>query len=127
MADLQINKASAEAFLDIALNQRDPGRAVAEHVGDDYIQHNPLGSDGAEGFVAWATWRLGQCPHYRVEFKRTIAEGDLVVAHTHHIDEPGSRGVAVIDIFRIADGRLVEHWDVIQPVPEESRNANGMF
>jgi len=127
MGDPEANKALAEAFLDVALNQRDPERAVAEYVGPDYIQHNPRGRDGGEGFSSWAKWRLGQCPDYRVEFKRTVAEADLVVTHTHHVDEPGSPGLAVVDIFRVADGKLVEHWDVIQPVPEESSNTNGMF
>ena len=127
MADLQANKRLAESFLDVALNQRDPARAVVDYLAAGYIQHNPRASDGGEAFLAWANWRLGQCPEYRVEFKRTVAEGDLVVAHTHHIDAPDSPGLAVVDIFRVAENKLAEHWDVIQPVPAESSNPNGMF
>ena len=91
------------------------------------MQHNPLINDGQAGLRA----RLGQLkeafPELRVQVKRILAEGDYVVAHVHAVREPGQRGVAIMDIFRMDGGKLAEHWGVMQEVPEHSQNANGMF
>jgi predicted SnoaL-like aldol condensation-catalyzing enzyme len=66
-------------------------------------------------------------PELRAEVKRIFAEGDFVIAHTHGVREPGQRGTAIVDIFRLENGRIVEHWDVMQPIPETALNDNGMF
>lgn len=86
-----------------------------------------MAGDGPEPFIGFVKWFTSENPELRVEFKRFIAEGDLVVVHCHIIPAPGARGTAAIDIFRLHDGKIVEHWDVIQEVPEKAANANTMF
>jgi predicted SnoaL-like aldol condensation-catalyzing enzyme len=105
----------------------DPERAVAEHVGDRYIQHNPQAPDGPDAFIAFVHYLLEQYPELELDIKRVIGEGSMVVTHSHLVLEPGTPGQAVADFFRLEDGKVVEHWDVIQDVPESSANANGMF
>jgi predicted SnoaL-like aldol condensation-catalyzing enzyme len=82
------------------------------------------GSQALKDFLHWAKGAAPDCKHV---IKRSFADGDHVVEHTHVTIEPGTRGNAVIDIFRVQDGLIAEHWDVIQEVPAESRNDNGMF
>ncbi len=72
-------------------------------------------------------WLAQKYPSFRLELKRILAEGDLVVTHSHLIREPGDRGMAIVDIYRIDNGQIVEHWDVVQEVPETSANNNTMF
>ena len=121
------NKANVKAFYDLAFNQRQPEAAVRQYVGRYYRQHNPMAGDGTEPFVGFVKWITGENPDLRVEFKRLVAEGDLVVVHSHFIPSKGARGTAVMDIFRIEDGKIVEHWDVLQDVPETAQNQNTMF
>ena len=109
------------------LNQRRPEEAVARYLGSGYRQHNPGAADGPEPFIAFVKWFAQTYPTFRVEPKRIVAEGDLVVLHSHLIREPGDRGMAVVDIFRMEDGKVVEHWDVVQEVPETAANDNTMF
>ncbi len=126
MSDPATNKANAMAFYDMMFNQNKPREAIAAYVGDTYIQHNPHVVSGKEGFIAYFEEMSAGYPGKRVEFKRAIAEGDYVVLHCHQIwpDEE----YAGIDIFRFdADGKVVEHWDVLQTVPETMAHDNGMF
>ena len=105
-------------------------KAVADHLGDRYVQHNPDAPDGAEAFIGYVTWLRGQYPHLKLDIKQVIAEGDMVVTHSHLDLEPGSPdnpGRALADFFRLENGKVVEHWDVIQDVPKTSANDNGMF
>ena len=125
-AQEEANRKVVLEFYDKALNQRDLEGAV-QHFGPRYIQHNPIAADGIEGFRKFIEWRSQRFPNARNEVKRTLADGDLVMVHAHSIREPGERGSAIVDIFRLENGKIVEHWDVIQPVPEKANNDNGMF
>ena len=127
MTELEKNKQTVVAFYTRAFNDHQPADAVARYVGSQYIQHNPDTPDGAEAFAKSTVALIARCPGLHVEIKRVIAEGDLVVAHNLVTTSPESRGMAGIDIFRIEKGKIVEHWDARQPVPEKAANDNTMF
>ncbi|MGQ0641130.1 MAG: nuclear transport factor 2 family protein [Gemmatimonadaceae bacterium] len=129
MADTaERNTRVVRELYDLAFNQQQPEEAVRKYIGATYRQHNPQAGDGAQPFIGFVKWLTGANPKLRIEFKRSIAQGDLVALHSHMIPAPGARGTAVIDIFRLSDdGKIVEHWDVMQEVPETSANNNTMF
>jgi predicted SnoaL-like aldol condensation-catalyzing enzyme len=114
-------------FYDMALNQKKPEEAVSKYVGKVYRQHNPNADDGGEAFISFVKEFVKQYPELHFDFKRFIAEGDLVVVHSHLKLNPADRGTAVMDIFRVERGKVVEHWDVLQKIPEKSANKNTMF
>ena len=121
------NKQLVLDFVDIAFVQRKPAEAAERYLGPRYTQHNPTASDGAEAFIGLVGGIFAQAPEASLQVKRAVAEENLVVVHSHMTMFPGDPGQAVVDIFRVEDGRIVEHWDVMQPVPAESANTNGMF
>ncbi|KVA20144.1 nuclear transport factor 2 family protein [Burkholderia ubonensis] len=122
----EANRQLVLTFYDRFFNQHDIA-AAATVVADGYKQHNPYVPDGKQPFVSYFTGAFKDNPQSRARIVRSAADGDLVYLHVHSTEHPGDRGQAVIDIFRVKDGKIVEHWDVIQPVPETSANANTMF
>ena len=95
--------------------------------GSNYTQHNPVAADGPEGLKGFIAFLKDKFPNNKSEIKRIFADGDYVIVHVHAVREPGTRGNAIIDIFRLENGKVVEHWDVVQPIPEKANNNNGMF
>jgi predicted SnoaL-like aldol condensation-catalyzing enzyme len=126
MSDIETNKRVVVDYYQTAFGGN-PERAVADHFGDRYVQHNPEAADGPEAFIGFVHWLRNQHPQLRLEIKRVIAEGDMVATHSHLILAPGEPGRALADFFRVENGKVVEHWDVIQEVPEKAANSNGMF
>lgn len=120
------NKETVIAFYDAAINEKDFEKA-SQYLGDRYTNHNPLAADGPEGLKAFIEWAKVNVADFRVEFKRVLADGDFVVVHSHAKRTPEDRGSAVIDIYRLEAGKVVEHWDVIQAIPETAMNDNTMF
>jgi predicted SnoaL-like aldol condensation-catalyzing enzyme len=101
--------------------------AARQYMGAQYRQHAPYAADGHTGVAEWLRKFKEAFPEHRYEVKRVIAEGDLVVLHLHGQNGPNPYGESVVDIFRIEDGKVVEHWDIIQAIPEAAENANSMF
>ena len=122
----EANKKVVLDFYEKAINQKD-FEAASKHFGNRYVQHNPVAADGPEGLKAFLGFLKEKFPQSRSEIKRVFADGDYVILHVHAVREPGTRGSAIVDIFKLEGGKIVEHWDVIQPIPEKAANNNGMF
>ena len=122
-------QANIKAVLELyekALNQHD-FEGSAQYLGSRYVQHNPFAEDGPEGLKKFIEWRKQNLPNAKSVIKRAFADGDYVILHVHSVREKDTRGRAIVDIFRLENGKIVEHWDVVQEIPEKAANTNGMF
>jgi predicted SnoaL-like aldol condensation-catalyzing enzyme len=125
--NLDRNKQAVLAFYDLMFNQNRPRDAIERYVGEAYIQHNPEVADGKQGFIDYFERMARDYPGKRMHVVRVIAEGNHVVLHNRQ-EWPGYPDFAAIDIFRLTeDGKIVEHWDVLQTVPDAAAHDNGMF
>jgi predicted SnoaL-like aldol condensation-catalyzing enzyme len=125
-AQMEANKKVVQQLYDAVLNQKDFEKA-SQFLGPRYTQHNPNAADGPEGLKGFIGFLKDKFPNNHSEIKRIFADGDYVIVHVHAVREPGTRGNAIIDIFKLENGKVVEHWDVVQPIPEKAANNNGMF
>jgi len=123
---MEANKKTVVDFYDAAINRKDFD-AAEKYLGPRYIQHNPGAADGAAGLKAFLGFLREKFPNYHSDIKRVFADGDHVILHVHNTREPGTRGRAIVDIFRLENGKIVEHWDVAQDIPEKMPHNNGMF
>ncbi len=127
----QQNMAVALAFLDTVFNKHEVEQAFRLYVGPVYRQHNPGIADGAAAAVQALAKLTHDYPQLHQQIKRTVAQGDLVAVHSRYLAGPADRAgepdKAAVDIFRLEHGKIVEHWDVVQDVPENSANDNSMF
>lgn len=125
-ATQEANKKTVVEFYEKGLNQKD-FEAAAKYFGPRYVQHNPTAADGIEGFGKFIAFLREKFPDSHSEIKKVFADGDYVILHVHAVREKGNRGNAIVDIFKLENGKIVEHWDVNQPIPEKPANENGMF
>lgn len=124
--NIQQNKDNAIAFYQMAYSGN-PQKAVSLFVGDEYIQHNPDVADGKEGFIEYFEKMQKEYPAKSVAFVRCIGEGDLVALHTHQI-WPGNEEYITMDFFRFdTHGKICEHWDSIQKIPQTAKHNNKMY
>lgn len=122
----EANRQAVLSFYEQGLNRKDADAAL-KYVGNRYVQHNPNAADGPEGFRKFVAFLREKYPQSHSEIKQSFVDGDFVILHVHAVREPGTRGSAIVDIFKLEDGKIVEHWDVNQPIPETAANQNTMF
>jgi predicted SnoaL-like aldol condensation-catalyzing enzyme len=122
----QQNKEVVLGFLRLAFGEKRPADAFAEYVGDDYVQHNPHAPARADASAEYLAGFVARFPELSLDVRRVVAEGDLVCTHSLMRLTPGSRGSAIADVMRVRDGRIVEHWDVVQEIPEATAGGNPM-
>ena len=125
-AQEETKRAAVLALYEKGINPEDADAALA-YVGNRYVQHNPNAPDGPDGFRKFIGFLREKFPNSHSEIKRSFVDGDFVILHVHSVREPGSRGRAIVDIFKLENGKIVEHWDVVQDIPENPANNNTMF
>lgn len=123
----EANKKVVTDFYELSFNQHRPTEAAKKYFGAKYIQHNPQVPNGAAAFFNYFEGFYREHPKARVKIYRVIADGDLVALHLHSKIDDKDLGRAVVDIFRVENGKIVEHFDVAQAVPAKSANGNSMF
>jgi predicted SnoaL-like aldol condensation-catalyzing enzyme len=124
----ETNKANTVAFHKKAVFEGDVENAFRTYGGSPYRQHNPLIEDGRDGLRKFVAWMRANRPDAHGEIKRAFSDGDYVILHSYwHGLTDTPHGEAVVDIYRCENGKVVEHWDVIQPIPETAANNNTMF
>ena len=122
----ETNKKVVKEFYDLIINKKDFDSAK-KYIGSRYKQHNPLVADRPEGLEKFVTFLKTNYPEAKSEIKNTFADGNYVILHVHSLRAPDTAGRAIIEIFRLENGKIEEHWDVIQEIPSSSANPNGMF
>ena len=127
MSDIERNKQTVVDYYELAFNDKQPEQAVEKYLGPRYIQHNPQALDGAEAFIGFVRGFAEQFPELSIEIKRVVGEGDIVVTHGLIKTSADDPGTVAADFFRLENGKIVEHWDVLQPFPETSVNDHPMF
>lgn len=123
----ETNKKLVRDFYEMAFNQHKPTEAAKKYIGSKYIQHNPMVPNGAAAFYGYFEGHFKEHPKSHVIIHRAIADGDLVALHLNSKEDEKDPGRAIVDIFRVENGKIVEHWDVIQAVPATTANGNTMF
>lgn len=123
---MEDNKKVVLELYEKAINQKD-FEAASKLIGPRYVQHNPGAADGVEGLKAFIGFLRDKFPNYHSDIKRVFADGDYVILHVHNVPTPGARGNAIMDIFKLENGKVVEHWDVRQEIAEKPANTNTMF
>jgi predicted SnoaL-like aldol condensation-catalyzing enzyme len=122
----ELNKKIVKEFYELAINKKD-FEAASKFLGPQYIQHNQRAADGAAGLKNFVQFLHDKFPNAHSEIKRVFADDDYVILHVHAVREPGTGGVAIVDIFRLQNSKIVEHWDVHEDILEKAANPNGMF
>ena len=125
-AQLEANKKNVVEFYEKAINQKD-FEAASKYLGSRYTQHNPTAPDGPEGLKGFLAFLKSKFPQSHSDIKRVFADGDYVILHVRSIRVPGTAGRAIFDLFKLENGKVVEHWDAVQDIPASSANTNGMF
>ncbi|EPG73887.1 SnoaL-like polyketide cyclase [Leptospira fainei serovar Hurstbridge str. BUT 6] len=120
------NKRIVLEFYEAAINRKDYNQA-AKFLGTKYVQHNQTAGDGKDGLRKFLTFLKEKFSDSHSEVKRIFTDGDYVILHVHAVREPGTKGIAIVDIFRVEDGKIVEHWDVHEEISATPANQNGMF
>jgi predicted SnoaL-like aldol condensation-catalyzing enzyme len=123
---LQANERIAVGFYTAALNDKNPDAAM-KFISPDFVQHSVLVEDGYSGLRKFLEWVRAEQPNLHADITRIFTDGDYVILDVRMIRHPGDRGLAIAEIYRVHDGKLAEHWDRIQEIPEKSKNANGLF
>jgi predicted SnoaL-like aldol condensation-catalyzing enzyme len=121
------NKVLVQNFYQMAFNEHKPKEAAEAFLSENYKQHNPYVGDGRQPFIDYFVPYFKKNSQSKVFIKRVVSEDDLVVVHAHYLQNEKYTGRAVVDIFRVQNGKIVEHWDVVQPVPKKAANNNTMF
>lgn len=125
--DPEANKKLVREFYEMAFNAHKPGKAAKKYFGNRYVQHNPQVPDGADAFTKYFEPFFKEHPKSSSDIRHILADADLVMLHVYSRVDEKDLGRAVVDIFRVENGKIVEHWDVVQPMPEKSANTNTMF
>jgi len=122
----EANRKAVVEFYQKAINDKD-FEAASKYLGPRYIQHNQAARDGPEGLHGFINFLREKFPNARSEIKRSFVDGDFVILHVHAVRDPATRGQAIVDIFRLEQGKIVEHWDVHEDISAQPANGNGMF
>jgi predicted SnoaL-like aldol condensation-catalyzing enzyme len=125
--DAATNAQTVREFVQTAFIEGRAQDAVDSFIGDRYVQHNPDVPDGIEGFKGIVAETKDKYPNFIFDTRKVIADDDHVCLHSYLSYDGNPPGISVMDIFRLEDGKIVEHWDVLQPIPEKQAHGNGMF
>ena len=120
-------KQVVENFSQLFFIEKKPVEAYMLWVAPDYVQHNPIATDGRDAAIKALGPIFAQNPDLKVDIKRIVGDDVHVAVHYHSVMQPGTKGFAAVDLFRVKDCKIVEHWDVIQPMPTSSANPHPMF